>query len=389
VKALCWQGINKLSVEEVPDPTILNAGDAIVRVTASSVCGSDLHLIDGYMPTMREGDILGHEFMGEVVEVGPGVRKLAVGDRVVVGSVIACGGCWYCQRGEWSLCDNSNPNAAVQEKMWGHATAAIFGYSHATGGFAGSHAEYVRVPFAEHGAFKVPENLPDSSAVYASDAVPTGWMAADFCDIVDGDVVAVWGAGGVGQMAARAAQLMGAGRVVVIDRFADRLDTAATRLGVDVIDYSNVAVLDALREMTSGRGPDRCIEAVGMEAHDTNAVYAYDRAKQALRLQTDRPTALREAIMACRKGGTISLIGVFGGLVDKFPLGAFMNKGLTMRGGQQFSQKYIPIVLEHMAAGRIDPGYLTTHPMPLAEGVRGYELFKEKTDGCLRAVFQP
>jgi threonine dehydrogenase-like Zn-dependent dehydrogenase len=389
MKALCWQGIGKLSVERVDDPSIINRGDAIVRVTVSSVCGSDLHLINGYMAGMREGDIIGHEFLGEVVEVGPGVRTLSAGQRVVVGSVIACGGCWHCQRGEPSLCDNTNPNAAIPEKMWGHAPAGIFGYSHATGGFAGSHAEYVRVPFADLGCHPVPDSLADDTAVYASDAVPTGWMAADLCGIASGDVVAVWGAGGVGQMAARAAQLMGAGRVVVIDRFVDRLKAAEERLGVETLDYSRADVAEALREITAGRGPDRCIEAVGMEAHDTGMAYAYDRMKQGLRLQTDRPTAVREAIMACRKGGTVSIIGAFGGLVDKFPLGAVMNKALTLRSGQQFWHRYIPTVLDRMARGEIDPGYLTTHPLPLDEGPRGYELFARKLDGCLRAVFHP
>ena len=389
MKALCWQGINKLSVERVDDPAILNRSDAIVRVLASSVCGSDLHLVDGYMPTMREGDILGHEFVGEIVEVGPGVHERRVGERVVVGSVIVCGGCWYCRRGEYSLCDNTNPNAAIEEKMWGHATAGIYGYSHATGGFAGSHAEYVRVPFVDHGALPVPEGLPDDSAVFASDAVPTGWQAADLAGIVDDDVVAVWGAGGVGQMAARAATLMGAGRVVVIDRYADRLDAAREHLGVETLDYSEVDIMDALRELTSGRGPDRCIEAVGMEAAGSGPDYAYDRVKQALRLQTDRPTAIRQAILACRKGGTVSMIGVYAGLVDKFPLGAFMNKALTMRGGQQHAQKYMPIVLDRMAKGDIDPSYLATHPMSLDDGPRGYHMFKHKENGCIRAVFHP
>ncbi len=389
MKALCWTGVDSVTVETVPDPTILNEGDAIVKVTASSVCGSDLHLLDGYLPAMREGDILGHEFLGEIVEVGPKAGDLRVGDRVVVGSIIGCGACWYCQRGEWSLCDNSNPNAGIPERLWGHSPAAIFGYSHVTGGFAGSHAEYVRVPFARHGAFRVPGNLSDDQAVFASDAVPTGWMAADMCNLSPGDVVAVWGAGGVGQMAARAAMLMGAGRVIIIDRLPDRLQIAQQRLGVETLDYTQTDVLEALRELTAGRGPDACIEAVGMEAHGTGPAYAYDRVKHALRLHSDRPTALRQAIQACRKGGTVSIVGVFGGWVDKFPLGAAMNKGLTLRMGQQHAQRYIPIVLERMSAGDIDPGYLATHPMPLEDGPRGYRLFKHKEDGCLRAVFHP
>lgn len=389
MKALCWQGVGKLSVERVDDPTILNDSDAVIRVTASSVCGSDLHLINGYLPTMREGDIIGHEFMGEVVAIGPGVTRLREGQRVVVGSVIGCGTCWFCRRGEWSLCDNSNPNSALAEQMWGYAPAGVFGYSHAAGGFAGSHAEFVRVPFADHGCFAVPDHLDDLTAVYASDAVPTGWMAADLCEIVDGDVVAIWGAGGVGQMAARAAQLMGAERVILIDRYVDRLKTAEDQLGVRTLDYERVDVLDGLREITSGRGPDRCIEAVGMEAHGAGVAATYDKVKHALRMETDRPTAVREAIQACRKGGTVSIIGGFGGLVDKFPLGSVMNKGLTLRSGQQHSQRYVPIVLDRMSRGDIDPGYLSTHPLPLDDAPQGYEIFEKKLDGCLRVVFQP
>jgi threonine dehydrogenase-like Zn-dependent dehydrogenase len=389
MKALCWEGVDKLAVRDVPEPTILDDADAIIRVRASSVCGSDLHLINGYLPAMREGDILGHEFMGEVVETGPAVRRLSVGDRVVVGSVVACGGCWYCRTEQYSLCDNSNPQPVFTEKLWGHSPAGILGYSHAAGGFAGSHAEYVRVPFADVGAFPIPAGLPDDAAVFASDALPTGWMAADMCGLQGGEVVAVWGAGAVGQMSARAAQLLGAGRVIVIDRFTDRLRTATDRLGVDTIDYTEVDVLDALREMSGGRGPDACIEAVGMEAHDTGIVGGYDKVKQALRMQSDRPTAVREAIMACRKGGTVSIVGVFAGLVDKFPLGAAMNKALVLRMGQMHAQRYIPMLLARMTAGEIDPSYLATHPMSLSDGARGYEMFEQKQDNCLRAVLHP
>jgi threonine dehydrogenase-like Zn-dependent dehydrogenase len=389
VKALCWDGVDKLDVRDVPDPSILDDGDAIIKVLASSVCGSDLHLLNGYLPAMREGDIIGHEFMGEVAEIGPGVENLSVGDRVVVGSVIACGGCWYCRTEQYSLCDNSNPQPVFTEKLWGHAPAGILGYSHAAGGFAGSHAEYVRVPFADVGAFKVPEGLDDLAVVFVSDALPTGWMAAAMCDIKPGDVVAVWGAGAVGQMAARSAQLQGAGRVVVIDRFTDRLDTAAGHLGVETLDYTRDNVEDALRELSGGRGPDACIEAVGMEAHETGLVGAYDKAKQALRMQTGRPTAVREAIRACRKGGTVSIVGVFAGYVDKFPLGAAMNKALTLRMGQMHAQAYMPMLLDRVAAGDFDPSYLATHPMPLSQGPAAYEMFEHKTDGCLRAVLQP
>ncbi|MEV0003201.1 zinc-dependent alcohol dehydrogenase [Micromonospora sp. NPDC050980] len=389
MRALCWEGVGKLAVRDVPEPGIRSAGDIIVKVRASSVCGSDLHLINGYLPAMREGDVLGHEFMGEVVETGPDVRRISVGDRVVVGSVVACGGCWYCRTEQYSLCDNSNPQPVFTEKLWGHSPAGILGYSHAAGGYSGSHAEYIRVPFGDVGAFTVPDGVPDDSVVFASDAMPTGWMAADFCGLKGGEVVAVWGAGGVGQMAARSAQILGAERVVLIDRLPERLDTAARRLGVETINYAETDVLEALRELTAGRGPDACIEAVGMESHDVGPTYAYDKAKQTVRLQSDRPTSVRQAIMACRKGGTVSIVGVYGGLVDKFPLGAAMNKALVLRMGQMHAQRYIPMLLDRVAAGEIDPGYLATHPMSLEDGARGYEIFEQKRDGCLRTVLHP
>ncbi|MET8912271.1 zinc-dependent alcohol dehydrogenase [Micromonospora sp. NPDC004551] len=389
MRALCWEGVGRLAVRDVPDPAVRSGGDIIVKVRASSVCGSDLHLINGYLPAMREGDILGHEFMGEVVETGPDVQRIKVGDRVVVGSVVACGGCWYCRTEQYSLCDNSNPQPVFTEKLWGHSPAGILGYSHAAGGYSGSHAEYIRVPFGDVGAFTVPYGVPDDSVVFASDAMPTGWMAADFCGLKGGEVVAVWGAGGVGQMAARSAQILGAERVIVIDRLPERLATAAQRLGVETINYAETDVLEALRELTAGRGPDACIEAVGMEAHDVGPTYAYDKAKQSARLQTDRPTSVRQAIMACRKGGTVSIVGVYGGLVDKFPLGAAMNKALVLRMGQMHAQRYIPMLLDRIAIGEIDPGYLATHPMSLEEGARGYEIFQKKEDGCLRTVLHP
>ncbi|MEV6519103.1 zinc-dependent alcohol dehydrogenase [Micromonospora chalcea] len=389
MRALCWEGVGKLAVRDVPEPTIRSAGDIIVKVRASSVCGSDLHLINGYLPAMREGDVLGHEFMGEVVETGPDVRRISVGDRVVVGSVVACGSCWYCRTEQFSLCDNSNPQPVFTEKLWGHSPGGILGYSHAAGGYSGSHAEYIRVPFGDVGAFTVPDGVPDDSVVFASDAMPTGWMAADFCNLKGGEVVAVWGAGGVGQMAARSAQILGAERVVVIDRLPERLATAAQRLGVETINYAETDVLEALREMTAGRGPDACIEAVGMESHDVGPAYAYDKAKQTVRAQTDRPTSVRQAIMAARKGGTVSIVGVYGGLVDKFPLGAAMNKALVLRMGQMHAQRYIPMLLDRVAAGEIDPGYLATHPMSLEQGARGYEIFEKKEDGCLRTVLHP
>ncbi|MDX5480739.1 MAG: glutathione-dependent formaldehyde dehydrogenase [Hymenobacteraceae bacterium] len=389
MKALCWNGINDLRVERVPDPAILNPRDAIVRVIMSSVCGSDLHLLDGYVPTMRAGDIIGHEFIGEVVDVGSEVQKLKKGDRVVVGSIIGCGGCSFCQSGDWSLCDNSNTNPEILEKAYGYSGAGIFGYSHAFGGYAGSHAELIRVPYADQGCFVVPEGLPDESVVFVSDAFPTGFMAADMCGIEEGDTVVVWGAGGVGQMAIRSAYLLGAERVIAIDRYRDRLEVAKTHGRAEILNYEEVDVLEALKELTGGRGPDRCIDAVGMEAHTTGIEEYYDKAKQAVRLQTDRPAVLRQAIMACRKGGTVSIVGVYGGLIDKFPMGAAMNKALTFRMGQMFAQKYIPHLLDVVAEGNVDPSYLLTHKWSLEQGPEGYKMFKEKTDNCMRVVFTP
>ncbi len=389
MRAVCWQGIDEVSAETVPDPGLLSPSDVVVRVFASSVCGTELHVLDGYVPGMREGDVLGHEFVGEVVEAGAQVRSVAVGDRVVVPSFIGCGGCFFCSEQLWSLCDNTNPQPDLIEELWGHPIAGVYGYGQASGGFPGSHAEYVRVPFADVNAFRVPEGLPDASAVFASDALPTGWMGADMCALRPGSVVAVWGAGAVGQMAACAAVLLGAERVIVIDRLADRLAAAERHAGAEPLDYEQVDVLDALRELTGGRGPDACIEAVGMEAHGRGVHGAYDRVKQAARLQTERAVALRQAIIACRKGGTVSVVGMFAGFADKIPLGAAMNKGLTLRMGQQHGQRYVPMLLERMVRGDIDPGYLATHQLPLDDAARGYALFKAKRDGCLRVVFRP
>ncbi len=389
MKAVCWQGVDRVTSETVPDPSILSPRDAIVRVSASSVCGTDLHVLDGYVPSMREGDVLGHEFVGEVVEVGADVRRLGVGDRVVVPSFIGCGGCHFCRQHLWSLCDNSNPQPQAQETLWGHAIAGVYGYGQAGGGFPGSHAEYVRVPFAETNAFTVPEGLSDEQAVFVSDALPTGWMGADMCELRPGSVVAVWGAGAVGQMAARAALLLGAERVVVVDRVAARLAAAERHVGAEVLDYERTDVLEALRELTGGRGPDACIEAVGMEGHGTGLQYAYDRVKQAAHLQTERAVALRQAILACRKGGTVSIVGMYAGYADKIPIGAAMNKALVFRMGQQHGQHYAPMLLERIGRGEVDPAYLATHSLSLDEGARGYDLFKHKDDGCIRVLFRP
>ena len=389
MKALCWHGVKHLQVDSVPDPSILNPRDAIIKVKMSSVCGSDLHLYNGFVPSMREGDIIGHEFMGEVLETGPEVKKLKKGDRVVVSSVIGCGECHYCSHGSWSLCDNSNPQAIIQEKAYNYSTAGIFGYSHLFGGYAGSHAQYIRVPFADRGAFVLSEDIPDEKAVFLSDAVPTGYMAAEMGNIKPGDIVAVWGAGAVGQMAIQNAYLMGAEKVIAIDEYDFRLQAAAKYSGAEALDYTKTDIIEALKEATGGRGPDVCIDAVGMEARSGGIEQYYDKTKQLLRLESDRPAVLRQAIMACRKGGTISVVGVYSGMIDKFPMGVLMNKGITLRGGQMRAQKHIPMLMELLQQGRINPGFLLTHPMSLESGPAAYEMFNEKTDNCLRAVFMP
>ncbi len=389
MKALCWQGVNQLGVEDVEEPRLLDPEDVILKVGLSTTCGSDLHLLGGYIPAMRAGDVIGHEFMGEVVEVGRDVRHHRVGDRVVVSSFIACGRCWYCRQRLFSLCDNGNPNPAITEALWGYSPGGCFGYSHALGGFAGAHAQYVRVPYADVGAFSVPDGVDDVSALFASDAAATGWTGADQVGITPGDVVAVWGAGGVGQMAARAAMLRGAADVVVIDRLPERLQQVRDHIGADTLDYSAESIAEALRERTGGRGPDVCIEAVGMEAHSSGPMFYYDQVKQQLRLQTERPTALREAILACRKGGSIFMLGVYAGLADKMPIGALMNKAITLKGAQMHGQRYIPEVLDLLQRGELSTAHLATHVMPLDEAPRGYEMFKDKQDGCVRAVFRP
>jgi threonine dehydrogenase-like Zn-dependent dehydrogenase len=387
MKATCWMGKKKVQVEEVPDPKILNSQDAIVRITSTAICGSDLHLFNGFVPTMERGDILGHEFMGEVVEVGPRVRNLKVGDRVVVPFPISCGACATCEAGLFSLCENSNPNAWIAEKLLGHSPAGVYGYSHMLGGFAGGQAEYARVPFADVGPLKVPEDLSDEQVLFLSDIFPTGYMGAEMCDIQGGDIVAVWGAGPVGLFAIASAYLLGAERVIAIDRFKYRLQMAKDRAGAsDVINYEAVDVQDALLELTGGRGPDKCIDAVGMEAHGHGVTYAYDRAKQAMMLESDRPIALREAILACRNGGVVSVIGVYGGFVDKFPMGAIMNRSLTIRSGQCHVHRYMRPLLERVQNGEIDPSFVITHRLPLDQAAKGYDMFLNKEDNCEKVV---
>jgi threonine dehydrogenase-like Zn-dependent dehydrogenase len=390
MKATCWMGRNKVEVENVPDPKILNDRDAIVRITSTAICGSDLHLYDGYVPTMKRGDVLGHEFMGEVVEVGKGVSNLKEGDRVVVPFPIACGACNACEAKLFSLCENSNPNARLAEKMWGFPTAGIFGYSHLTGGFAGGQAEYARVPFADVGPIKIENGIPDESVLFLSDIFPTGYMGAEMCEIKPGNVIAVWGAGPVGQFAAASAKLLGAERVIVIDRFEYRLRIARENTGAETLNYEDVdSVPEALKELTGGRGPDACIDAVGMEAHFHGPTYAYDRVKQALRQETERGFALREAIMSCRNGGIVSIMGVYGGLMDKFPIGALMNRGLTIKTGQCHVHRYLRPLLERIQNGEIDPSFVITHTMSLSDAPEGYELFKHKRDDCLKVVLKP
>jgi threonine dehydrogenase-like Zn-dependent dehydrogenase len=387
VKATCWMGRNSVEVNEVPDPTILNDRDAIVRITSTAICGSDLHLYDGYVPEMKRGDILGHEFMGEVVETGRAVGNLRLGDRVVVPFPIACGACNQCKREMYSICENSNPNSGMAEKLWGHATAGIFGYSHLTGGYAGGQAEYARVPFADVGPMKVPDHLTDDQVLFLTDIFPTGWMGAEMCDIKRGDVIAIWGAGPVGQFAAASAFLLGAHRVIVIDRFDYRLDIVRQHTGAETLNYEDVDVRDALQELTAGRGPDAVIDAAGLEAHHSNpALNAYDRTKQATRMETERGHALRQAILSVRSGGVVSIVGVYGGFMDKFPIGSLMNRSLTVRTGQTHVHRYLRPLLDRIDQGQIDPSFIITHKAKLEDAPRMYETFKHKNDDCLKVV---
>jgi threonine dehydrogenase-like Zn-dependent dehydrogenase len=388
MKANCWYGKNHVRVEQVPDPEILNPRDAIVKITSTAICGSDLHLYDGFIPAMEKGDILGHEFMGEVVDVGHGVKNLKVGDRVVVPFPISCGDCFFCRKQLYSLCENSNPNALMAEKLWGHSPAGIFGYSHLVGGYAGGQAEYARVPFADVGPIKLENGFTDEQVLFLSDIFPTAYMAAEACGIQPGDTVAIWGCGPVGQLTIKSAYLLGAERVIAIDRFPERLRMAREQGGAETLDYEEVDIYDALMDMTGGRGPDACIDAVGMEAHGHGIQYAYDRAKQATMLETDRPIVLREAIMACRNGGTVSIPGVYGGFIDKFPIGSVMNRSLTIKTGQTHVHRYLQPLLEKIRNGEIDPSFIVTHRMPLDDAPDGYEMFKHKRDECVKVVLK-
>jgi len=389
MKATCWYGTGDVRVEDVPDPKILNPRDAIVKITTTAICGSDVHLYDGYIPTMMKGDILGHEFMGEIVETGPAVKNLKVGDRVVVPFPIACGNCWSCERQMFSLCENSNPNAWMAEKLWGHSPAGIFGYSHLVGGYAGGQAQYARVPYADVGPIKIEDGLSDEQVLFLSDIFPTGYMAAENCNIQPGDTIAVWGCGPVGQFSIASAYLLGAERVIAIDRFPERLRLAREKGRAITINYEETNVHDALLELTGGRGPDACIDAVGMEAHWPGPAYAYDRTKQALMLETDRPFALRQAIMSCRNGGTVSIPGVYGGLLDKMPFGAIVNRALTIKSGQTHVQRYLRPLLQRIQNGEIDPSYIITHRLRLEDAPQAYRMFRDKTDQCIKVVMKP
>jgi threonine dehydrogenase-like Zn-dependent dehydrogenase len=390
MKAACWFGVGDVRIEDVPDPVVLNPRDAIVKVALTAICGSDLHLYNGFIPTMEAGDILGHEFMGEVVEKGAEVKNLAIGDRVVVPFTIACGNCFFCRRGMVSLCDNSNPNAWMAEKLYGYSGSGLFGYSHMMGGYAGGQAQYVRVPFADAGPIKVPTSLSDEQVLFLSDIFPTGFMAAENCGIAAGDVIAVWGCGPVGLMAVRSAFLLGASRVIAIDDLPYRLE-AARSLGAETIDFGTeeTDVIERLKQLTYGLGPDACIDAVGLEAHGHSLTAAYDRVKQALRLTTDRPLALRQAIQACRKGGTVSVPGVYGGIIDKAPVGAFFSKGLTLKGGQTHVHRYLAPLLGRIERGEVDPSFVISHRISMDEVPAAYSTFEAKGDHAVKYVVRP
>jgi len=390
MKAVCWMGKENMQVHDVPDPTILNPRDAIIRITSTCICGSDLHLYDGYVPTMEQGDIMGHEFMGEVVEVGAGVNrdKLKVGDRVVVPFTIACGNCPSCQDKLWSCCDNSNPNAWIAEKMMGYSPSGLFGYTHMLGGYAGGQAQYARVPYADIGPIKVPEGIPDEKVVFLSDIFPTGYMGAENCNIRPGDTVAIWGCGPVGQFAVRSCFMLGAGRVIAIDRVPERLEMARAA-GAETLNFDEVDVLEALREMTGNQGPDACMDAVGMEASGHGLVFAMDKAKQMMRTSMDRPIVLRQAILACKKGGTVSVPGVYASFIDKMPMGAYVNKGLTMKTGQTHMMRYMQPLLERIQKGDIDPSFVISHVLPIDQAPGAYRTFREKQDRCTKVVLKP
>ena len=391
MKAVCYMGKENMSVETVPDPTILNPRDAIVKISSTAICGSDLHLYNGFVPTMEHGDIMGHEFMGEVVEVGAGIKpeKLKAGDRVVVPFTIACGNCFFCKKELWSCCNNSNPNYWMAEEMMGYSPSGLFGYTHMLGGYAGGQAQYARVPFADVGPIKVPEGVPDEKILFLSDIFPTGYFGAVMADIEPGDTVAIWGCGPVAQFSIRSCFMLGAERVIAIDRFDYRLRMAQEG-GAETLNYEEVDdVVQTLKDMTGNIGPDRCIDAVGMEAHDHGMMYMMDRAKQIARIEMDRPIALRQAIQACRKGGTVSVPGVYAGFIDKVPMGAFVNKALTMRSGQTHMMRYMKPLLDKIQKGEIDPSFVVSQRVPLNRAPEMYKIFRDKKENCTKVVLDP
>ncbi len=391
MKAVCWNGRHDMRVENVADPKILNPRDCIIKVTRTAICGSDLHLYNDFIPTMEQGDIVGREFMGEVVEVGPEVKKLKVGDRVVVPFTIACGSCFFCSQKLWSACDNTNPNAYLAEAMFGYTPSGLFGYSHMTGGYAGGQAQYVRVPFADVGPLKIESNLPDEQVLFLSDVFPTGYMAAENCDIKEGagQTVAVWGCGPVGLFAIKSAFLLGAEQVIAIDRFPERL-RLAEEWGAETLNYSEIPdLIEVLKELTGGRGPDACIDAVGMEGHGVSLDALTDEVKQAMKVETGRPIALRQAIQACRKGGIVSVPGVYGGFVDTIPMGAFMNKALTMRTGQTHMMRYMKPLLDHIEKGDIDPSMIISHRVSIDQAPEMYDIWLKKEEHVTKIVLDP
>ena len=390
MKAVCWMGKSKIETLEVADPVLLNPHDAIIKVTRTAICGSDLHLYDGFIPTMEQGDILGHEFMGIVEETGADVKNLKRGDRVVVPFTIACGNCLFCQKGLWSCCDNTNPNAHIAEGLYGYSGSGLFGYSHMMGGYAGGQAQYVRVPFSNVGPLKIESDLPDEKVLFLSDIFPTGYMAAENADIQEGDTVAVWGCGPVGQFTIASAFMLGAARVIAIDRIPERL-AMARGIGAISVNYSDedVSVLTALKDLTGGIGPDACIDAVGLEAHSADLQGIYDRVKVALMQETDRPSVLRQAILAVRKGGTLSIPGVYGGFLDKVPFGAAFGKGITMKMGQTHMHKYMKPLLEKIEQGKIDPSRVISHRITLDQAPQMYKVWRDKKDFVTKIVIDP
>jgi threonine dehydrogenase-like Zn-dependent dehydrogenase len=390
MKAVCWMGKSKVETLTVADPQLLNRHDAIIKITKTAICGSDLHLYDGFIPTMESGDILGHEFMGIVEEVGKEVTNLRRGDRVVVPFTIACGNCLFCKKKIWAACDNSNPNAHLMEAAYGYSGSGLFGYSHMMGGYAGGQAQYARVPFANVGPLKIESDLPDEKVLFLSDIFPTGYMAAENAQIQPGDTVAVWGCGPVGQFAIASAFMLGAARVIAIDRLPERLAMARS-LGAITVDYSeeDVSVLTALKDLTGGIGPDACIDAVGLEAHSAQLQGTYDKIKVALMMETDRPSVLRQAIQAVRKGGTLSVPGVYGGLLDKVPFGAAFGKGITMKMGQTNMHNYMKPLLERIEEGQIDPSYIISHRITLEQAPEMYKVWRDKKESVTKIVIDP